>query len=189
MKKLFAILALVVLASTISFANDYWTSGDKSATFTAGLFCTPSVSVAQTGEGLGNFFNDAVTTTNALVGEHSATWSIKGPATATYKITFTNPPVNPEPGHPSVLWNGAGSGIAGATELNNPAWDCSLNGDDNATKDIVLHGGITTGGAISCETAVWVKYTATSITIPANHAIPENNQVTFTAHITVEVSI
>lgn len=88
MKKIFVILAIVVLASAFSFAADDWGSGDKTGIYSASVFCTPTL-VASTGltdGALGWYFdehNGNVTTPKTLE------WTLRGPKESTYAFSFT----------------------------------------------------------------------------------------------------
>jgi hypothetical protein len=90
MKKLFAILAVVLLCGSYAFATtDTWTSGNETGTVNATVVCTPELDGPTAAMNLGSFFTGTheVTTISSTAG--TLTWNLFGPTTATYTFTQT----------------------------------------------------------------------------------------------------
>lgn len=85
MKKVLILIAAVLLTSAVhALASDLYESGDKNATFTAGLLCTPSFNITVPDDGppwevsLGNFFPDGKS--HDIIPERPIKWILLGPA-------------------------------------------------------------------------------------------------------------
>jgi len=96
MKKLIALIALVVLCGTIAFAaTDNYSSANQTGTtpftgkFTATVYCIPALSAPTSDAALGNFFTG---TSQVATNGGTQTWNLTGPATAAYTVSATTIP-------------------------------------------------------------------------------------------------
>jgi hypothetical protein len=161
MKNLLAILAIVVLSTTFTFA-DTWTPAPATGTFTGTVYCIPEIYGPTAPVFLGNFFTGTapVSVTGSLV------WDLYGPkAPAVYTIVTTVIPVG------GLQDDGtSGAYLAGA-------WDGAyLDADIQAS-------AMTCKGAIS-EAAFKMTFNASTV-IPG--ALPGGK--TWTLTVTASASI
>ena len=84
MKKLFAILALVVLSSAFAFAADSWTNPTAlTGTYTAKIVCTPGLTGPTGSPQSATFFNKF----DGDPGMNPEIWTLTGPSEASYITT------------------------------------------------------------------------------------------------------
>lgn len=88
MKKILAILLVAVIATSVSFAGS-WSSGPTTGTFTATVYCQPSLVPGTTTYFAGNFFQ-----TDSYTGAPDVLdWTLSGPD-GTYIISMSGTPTS-----------------------------------------------------------------------------------------------
>ena len=148
MKKLFAILALVILCGTYAFANDSW-NDTKNGSLHALFLCLPTINVVQTdGGNLGTYFDDVDADIAAMYSnEATVTWNVKAPENYGMKFTRTGPT-------PAV---GTTATLTGDWKLKNFDW----TNVDNPAED--WYPGSVAQGGWGCQNAYPITFKAKHI--------------------------
>lgn len=135
MKKLFAVLFVVLFASSFAFSADTYVLGPATGTFTANVVCTPTLTPPASNVFLGNFFENHV----MAPATGTLQWALTGPNIGTYDIT-----VGVSTADDAILYGSwtidATTGLADAT-----------------------YPGLSFSG-IDCSTAIIIQYDVTSVT-------------------------
>ena len=87
--KIYTILALVLMASAISFAAPLAASGSNTGTYTATVYCVPTISIATNTYYLGAFMPATATQTITANTSKVLDWKINGDQALTYNIAVT----------------------------------------------------------------------------------------------------
>lgn len=137
MKKVLAILLVAVIATSASFAGS-WSSGPLTGTFTATVYCQPSLVPGSTTYFAGNFFQ-----TDSYTGAPDVlNWTLTGPDGA-YVITMSGAVTSGT----GATWNVTFShnGTYDGTDDLGFANDCSISEDLKAYLNGITFSGASTG--------------------------------------------
>jgi hypothetical protein len=157
MKNILAIIALVVLCSTLTFAADTWTATPTTGTYSASVLCTPTLNPGNLTFNLGNYFPGTIAITAPT---NKMEWTLTGPTAGTYTIALTNYSITKggvattaapaltgyayltNGNNVTTQYTGNSGSIPAGTQYNTSATGAQLFIDCAATTPKVVKGGV-----------------------------------------------
>ncbi len=140
MKKILAILLVAVIATSVSFAGS-WSSGPYTGTFTATVYCQPTLVAGTNTFNAGNFFQ-----TDTYTGAPDIlNWTLAGPEDASYSISMTGTVTSGTGATWNVTYSHNGTYTGTQLSFQN---DCSQSVDLEAALNDITFSNASTGSHI-----------------------------------------